>query len=42
MRAGLDTDGVLWIVFSAITGILVPRRADDVLRKIRCGACRIC
>jgi TetR/AcrR family transcriptional regulator, cholesterol catabolism regulator len=29
VRSGLDTDGVLWIVFSAITGILVPG-VDDV------------
>ncbi len=37
VRSGLDTEGVLWIVFSAITGILVPGIAEDVIRDpLRC------
>jgi AcrR family transcriptional regulator len=37
VRRGLDTDGVLWIVFSAITGILVPGVTEDVVRDpLRC------
>jgi AcrR family transcriptional regulator len=37
VRAGLDTDGVLWIVFSAITGMLVPGVIDQVPQDpLRC------
>jgi AcrR family transcriptional regulator len=37
VRSGLDTDGVLWIVFSAITGILVPGVTQDVSQDpLRC------
>jgi TetR/AcrR family transcriptional regulator, cholesterol catabolism regulator len=32
VRSGLDTDGVLWIVFSAITGILVPGITEEDIR----------
>ncbi len=37
VRSGLDTDGVLWIVFSAITGILLPGVTEEVIRDpLRC------
>ncbi len=37
VRSDLNTEGVLWIVFSAITGILMPGIAEDVIRDpFRC------
>jgi AcrR family transcriptional regulator len=37
VRSGLETDGVLWIVFSAITGILVPGISEGIVSDpLRC------